>query len=519
MKFTTKLFHLLGLKGKHDLGQTIRFVTFVTTLRIGYLFYFPLSLVGDESYYWEWGRQLDWGYYSKPPMIGWLMGAVHFLGADTAPLVRLPASLLGGGILLFTYLLGRSMFSPKVGFFAMVFLCLSPSHSVLSLVFTIDAPLLFFWSLSLLAFWKIFFENRGRRWILLLIVSLGLGNLTKQMTLIFPLLGTIVLLIDPGKRHFLRLPTFWLGWLCTLLFLAPTLWWNQQHDWITVSHTASHLRSSSPDIGKRLSFFFEFLLAEAFIIGPVLFFASILYFLRNCSEMWKHSGKRFLLLFSFPAIALFLILSLNQRVNPNWPAVFYLPFFLLTTSHFLGDEKPFRHIAWRRFKIGNLVSCGFLNLTLYSMPFLLNALSLEGTKFDLFKRMRGYNQYAQEVMQIKEKLPNSDDIDLLVIGHRYDLCQLAFHAQGQPRVHSFPKDNLISSQYDIWSSTYSLGQRNALLIYNISHLFPVDLDQHFADVINLPEQIRIPFASGKQLFFDLYYAKAKIQGESSFDNP
>ena len=115
------------------------------------------------------------------------------------------------------------------------------------------------------------------------------------------------------------------------------------------------------------------------------------------------------------------------------------------------------------------------------MPFLLNALSLEGTKFDLFKRMRGYNQYAQEVMQIKEKLPNSDDIDLLVIGHRYDLCQL--------------------------------------LIYNISHPFPVDLDQHFADVIHLPEQIRIPFASGKQLFFDLYYAKARIQGESSINNP
>lgn len=42
------------------------------------LLYLPLfcsvtDLAGDESYYWEWGRRPDWGYYSKPPMIGWLM--------------------------------------------------------------------------------------------------------------------------------------------------------------------------------------------------------------------------------------------------------------------------------------------------------------------------------------------------------------------------------------------------------------------------------------------------------------
>ena len=34
----------------------------------------PIDLSGDEAYYWEWGRHLDWGYFSKPPLIGWLMG-------------------------------------------------------------------------------------------------------------------------------------------------------------------------------------------------------------------------------------------------------------------------------------------------------------------------------------------------------------------------------------------------------------------------------------------------------------
>ena len=310
--------------------------------------------------------------FDKPPLTYWWMGIHHWILGVSEFSSRLHSILSTLLVASWMFYRGRQWVGESAAAWGALIWLLNLQvwqHGRLALA---DMPMILGVCLAMDGLWNCLFgENVKRgRWILLLIVSLGLGNLTKQMTLIFPLLGAIVLLIDPGKRHFLRLPTFWLGWLCTLLFLAPTLWWNQQHDWITVSHTASHLRSSSPDIGKRLSFFFEFLLAEAFIIGPVLFFASILYFLRNCSEMWKHSGKRFLLLFSFPAIALFLILSLNQRVNPNWPAVFYLPFFLLTTSHFLGDEKPFRHIAWRRFKIGNLVSCGFLNLTLYSMPFL-----------------------------------------------------------------------------------------------------------------------------------------------------
>ena len=37
------------------------------------------DLAGDEAYYWDWGRQPDWGYYSKPPMIGWMMGVIGWL--------------------------------------------------------------------------------------------------------------------------------------------------------------------------------------------------------------------------------------------------------------------------------------------------------------------------------------------------------------------------------------------------------------------------------------------------------
>src|SRR5271154_4825630 len=49
-------------------------VVSLTVLRIVYLFWFcPLDLVQDEAHYWDWSRHLDWSYYSKGPLVAWLI--------------------------------------------------------------------------------------------------------------------------------------------------------------------------------------------------------------------------------------------------------------------------------------------------------------------------------------------------------------------------------------------------------------------------------------------------------------
>jgi len=55
----------------------------VLGLRILFAAVFPLDFAGDEAYYWDWGRRLDWGYYSKPPMVGWLFALAGWLGNDS----------------------------------------------------------------------------------------------------------------------------------------------------------------------------------------------------------------------------------------------------------------------------------------------------------------------------------------------------------------------------------------------------------------------------------------------------
>ena len=63
-------------------------------LNFVYLVWFcPLDLSPDEAHYWDWSRRLDWSYYSKGPLIAWIILLVwHWFGRGkpmrVTPLLR-----------------------------------------------------------------------------------------------------------------------------------------------------------------------------------------------------------------------------------------------------------------------------------------------------------------------------------------------------------------------------------------------------------------------------------------------
>src|SRR4051794_10819862 len=75
---------------------------------VAYLAFFcPLDLAPDEAHYWQWSRHLDWSYYSKGPLVAWLIrascevfgGLSESLVGSPMLAVRLPA-VAGHGALL-----------------------------------------------------------------------------------------------------------------------------------------------------------------------------------------------------------------------------------------------------------------------------------------------------------------------------------------------------------------------------------------------------------------------------------
>ena len=53
------------------------------------------GLSHDEAYYWQWSRQLDWGYYDHPPMVAYLIFAGRALLGESELAVRFWSVALG----------------------------------------------------------------------------------------------------------------------------------------------------------------------------------------------------------------------------------------------------------------------------------------------------------------------------------------------------------------------------------------------------------------------------------------
>jgi 4-amino-4-deoxy-L-arabinose transferase-like glycosyltransferase len=63
------------------------------TLAIKLVFAAWIPLTGDEAYFIGWGKNLDYGYYDHPPMVGWWLAGLLQV-SDAVSWLRLPSVLL-----------------------------------------------------------------------------------------------------------------------------------------------------------------------------------------------------------------------------------------------------------------------------------------------------------------------------------------------------------------------------------------------------------------------------------------
>ena len=68
----------------------------------------PLDLLPDEAQYWSWSRHLAFGYFSKPPVVAWLISATTALAGNDEWGVRLAAPLVHAATGIVIALIGRA---------------------------------------------------------------------------------------------------------------------------------------------------------------------------------------------------------------------------------------------------------------------------------------------------------------------------------------------------------------------------------------------------------------------------
>src|SRR5258705_10173684 len=121
------------------------FAVLVVAGFVGHLGYLgvdcPIDLSGDEAQYWDWSRQLDWSYYSKGPLVAYIIRASCGVFGDVMWAVRLPALLFAVATSVLTYWLTRRLFgSDRLALGVVLLTLLVPMFVTGSLMMNIESP-------------------------------------------------------------------------------------------------------------------------------------------------------------------------------------------------------------------------------------------------------------------------------------------------------------------------------------------------------------------------------------------
>src|SRR2546423_4263856 len=101
-------------------GLALGLVGALTLIRLIGLKFSVVDLFYDESQYWAWSRELAFGYYSKPPLLAWIIALAEGVCGGTEACVRAPAPILYFGTSLLVYAVARTLYDERVAFFAAV---------------------------------------------------------------------------------------------------------------------------------------------------------------------------------------------------------------------------------------------------------------------------------------------------------------------------------------------------------------------------------------------------------------
>lgn len=332
------------LRADTSFGLLLALLLAVLVLRVTGLAVSHAELFFDEAQYWAWAQDPAFGYYTKPPLIAWLIGASTSLCGDSPACVRLPAPLMHFATALLVYAVAARLLDRRVAFWSALIYAIMPGTSISATLMSTDVPLLFFWTLGLFAI-VLHVERPSLAAGTLLGVAVGLGlNAKYAMAFLFACFF-LYAVFTRETRPLLKHPGTWLAVAIAALLIAPNVWWNMEHGFATFSHT----RDNAGAWGSRFPNFLgvlEFIGIQAAIIGPVPFAAFVL-LLFGASGKVPSGPKRLLLFHSLPVFLAIIGQALLNKANGNWAATGFPAAVILAVAAMLA-------LDWRRGMIATL---------------------------------------------------------------------------------------------------------------------------------------------------------------------
>ena len=383
-----------------------------------YILFYPIDLAPDEALYWEYSRRLDISYYSKPPLVGYMIFLSTGIFGDTELGVRFFPPLLTFLLSLIVYRFARDLgLSKSEAVIAGTLPNFLVGPSMNAILMTIDAPFIFFYSLSLWLLYRAVREDRSAWWILGG-VSGGLAFLSKY-TAVF-LLSTLLIF----RPSLLKKRDFWIFCLLMSLAFVPVLVWNFKNDFVGFKHLFFLAGAKErEDFFVTLRYLPQFVLGQMLLLSIVPFFFMLYGFWKAMEN--KREEELYLTSAVLPVLVFFSLLSLKTEVYANWSAFPYMAGLLLAVKYMS-----------RKWVLASYL-VGFLTLIPLHLPLL-------PPELDIKKRAVGWEELGAFVSSIYD--PERD----FIITPSYQLsAELAFYVKGKPFTYCINLGRRMND-YDLW---------------------------------------------------------------------
>ena len=408
----------------------------LTILRMGAILTSPLEFGVDEAQYWLWGQQLDFGYYSKPPLIGWFLALMDGLFGSSQQAARIMAPVFHLLIALILYHCARTHFpdeaaSKAAGRWVALFWISLPIVSLGSFVISTDTILLVPWAIALSLFLTALRKTQPSLFFITGLI-IGIGLLAKYAAAYFLLGAILCLVFDKSRDAQQTAKASALLLAGALISFSPNLLWNLANGGITFAHIGENADLSVPLYSFASAF--EFLLSQSAVTGPVFFILFAATLLRP-----RHSYLRFeLMMFCLPVLAIMTAQAYMKTANANWAATAW-PAACLLVGMAMAHHLPRR--------AGQLS----LSVNLFAGLIVMIGLGLGDLhsftpKSDPLRRLRGWDVLATDVAGAADK----HKAQIIIADRRAEAALLSWHLHDSDlQIKVIDEDGIAGSHFEL----------------------------------------------------------------------
>lgn len=402
---------------------------FYFMLIFAFIYNFFIPLHPDEAYYWTWSQHLDWSYYDGPPLIAYLIWLSTTLFGTFAWSIKLVGLACAFGTAVIGYRWTHELFGHHAANKFMVLLLLFPFFQASTVIATYDAPLVFFWLLTLYTVWNALESQRSVAWLW---AGLAAGALILSkapgVLLLVVLAGYIV--FSKHRRCLLTLKPY-IAVACVIIALIPMIIWNAEHNWISFSFQLQR--------GIADSKVFSWDLCSTFLGGQWLATNPILLFLFIATLIfYRHELKKepiSYLLWPFLLTWLFFAYqACFHESEVNWPAATYASAIIMIAGYLAQNKTKWLYKTY--------IVISVLFIIIAKIPFLINVYPQQGF---LLAKFVGYEPLVKQASSYL-------DSETPIVSDTYQTAsELMFYLPTHPQVYLIAP--LRATEYDIWSAS------------------------------------------------------------------